>query len=400
MRKARSEIFPEYEMIGVSDYIQSLKEKIKRVADNDDHVFIQGPTGSGKEVIARNIHSNREEAQKHNFVGINCGEYQNQAPLFRSELFGTKRGAYTGAIDKLGLISSAKNGTLFLDEIEDLNPECQSILLRFLDEKKYRPVGEMKQSEQNVEKIKIIAATNKKLKNNANFRQDLYFRLAGQIIETEALKGKIGDIVCLINHFLSIFHKSKQFDPRARFLLYFYDFPGNVRELKNLMKLDYPDILDQIKNRAKDLEKLDENASENIRDALEFLEEDLSRLDDLGNYKQDHYHEEFGSIMQHGYSEKVTLEEKKRILKKRNNALIERDKKIVEKRLKFFEIAILAQNHNCSINEVAELLHITDRRLYPECNFLNHFRFKFPEEKLRYSIETPLDVFPEPVEDN
>jgi transcriptional regulator with PAS, ATPase and Fis domain len=237
----------DWELVGGSEHIVKLREKIidvaKRIQEKEFGVLIEGPTGTGKELIAKEIGwksgriikipvgEGKTEKEK-GFVPINCAGFA--AGFFEDGLFGHMRGAFTGAIQgKSGLIEEAGGGILFLDEIGDLSPENQGKILRFLEEKTYIPVGG---KEKQIDDIRIIAATNKDLWKEINagkFREDLYHRLSQYIIPTIPLKDRRVDIIFLLNHLIN---KIKlKIDPQAKALLYSYDFPGNVRELKNLL---------------------------------------------------------------------------------------------------------------------------------------------------------------------
>jgi len=221
------------DLIGASEHIQYLKSEIDYVASKiiklDMAVLITGPSGTGKELIAKAI----AERSKLKIVPINCGAIPPE--LFEPELFGHEKGAFTGATtNKKGLVEEAENGILFLDEIGDLALNHQAKFLRFLQDKTFYRVGENKP--RSVQNVKIIAATNKNLMaeiNGEKFREDLFYRLNHRVIQTIPLKERRVDIICLVNHFV---HETKvKIDPRVKLLFYSYDFPGNVRELESLI---------------------------------------------------------------------------------------------------------------------------------------------------------------------
>lgn len=212
----------QIELIGVSKHIQEVREDIKAVANKEVTVLIEGPTGSGKEVVANNIHFASGRA-KNKFVPVNCAKITRS--LFESEFFGYVKGAFTGAgKDKDGYIQAAEGGTLFLDEIGEIPQNVQAKLLRFIEDGMVVKVG----SNQAIKvDVRIIAATNRP----ERLRDDLKARLSGRVIRTKPLADRPEDIVCLVHHFLDSAGITKV-DARVKFLLYCYDFPTNVRELK------------------------------------------------------------------------------------------------------------------------------------------------------------------------
>jgi transcriptional regulator with PAS, ATPase and Fis domain len=216
---------------GVSKHIKKIHKQIEGAAKTTDTVLITGPTGTGKELIANNIHASSDRKNKPYEV-VNCGGLT--ATLFESEMFGHVIGAFTDAkANRKGKIASAESGTLFLDEIGNLQEQQQSVLLRFLQDKTYSPVGSDKTQKADV---RIICATNQDIhqdKANGKFRSDLYARLAQVVIETEPLKNRPEDVILLLKE------KNPKIDPRAKVLLYSYDWPGNVRDLENLVSKDY-----------------------------------------------------------------------------------------------------------------------------------------------------------------
>jgi two-component system response regulator PilR (NtrC family)/two-component system response regulator AtoC len=201
--------------------------------------LIQGESGTGKELVARALHFNSQR-QHHPFVAINCSALPEN--LLESELFGHKKGAFTGAVqDKVGLFEEATLGTIFLDEINSMPPLLQTKLLRVLQERQIRRVGDTKSSPINV---RVLAATNESLlekTKTGNFREDLYYRLAVIPIEMPALHERPEDIPLLVNHFLqkNAAHTNmepKKIDPKAMEVLSRYRWPGNVRELENAIE--------------------------------------------------------------------------------------------------------------------------------------------------------------------
>ncbi|HEV8674375.1 MAG TPA: sigma-54 dependent transcriptional regulator [Methylomirabilota bacterium] len=230
------------ELIGVSRPMVQLKETIARVAPTDAAVLVEGETGTGKELVAAAIHrlSPRSQAP---FIPVNCGAIP--ADLMESEFFGHVRGAFTGAVaDTLGLFRSAHGGTLFLDEVGELPPVLQVKLLRVLQEKEVRPVGSTRS---HAVDFRIIAATNRPLEqavSEGRFRQDLFYRLNVVRVEIPPLRDRREDIPVLLTHFLREFNERfgqdvREVTPQALAALQAYQFPGNVRELENLLERAY-----------------------------------------------------------------------------------------------------------------------------------------------------------------
>jgi two-component system response regulator HupR/HoxA len=224
------------EIVGSSPQLMRTLDLVERVVTTETTVLIIGETGTGKELIARAIHYNGPRADKP-FVSENCGAI---APdLLSSELFGHKRGAFTGAgEDRQGLFEVANGGTLFLDEIGDCPPELQTRLLRVLDQGEIRRVGDNKPIKVDV---RIIAATHHALEKDVEagvFRKDLYYRLSVFTIKPPPLRERVGDVAVLAQHVLERFVGARQkavrgFTAEALALLGAYSFPGNVRELEN-----------------------------------------------------------------------------------------------------------------------------------------------------------------------
>ncbi|NIO48122.1 MAG: AAA domain-containing protein [Candidatus Aminicenantes bacterium] len=209
---------------------------IDRVKDSDAPVFISGESGTGKELVAKAIHQNGTR-RNGRFVAVNCGAIPEF--LLESELFGHVKGAFSGAVkDKPGLIEEADGGTFFLDEIGDLSPHLQAKLLRVLQEKEIRRIGENKPRLINV---RFISATNKNIEKEierGNFREDLYYRLKIIAVELPPLRERREDLLFFLNHFLEKYcaemkRERAYFSPRALELLMNYFWPGNVRELQN-----------------------------------------------------------------------------------------------------------------------------------------------------------------------
>ncbi|MBU1097613.1 MAG: sigma-54 dependent transcriptional regulator [Bacteroidetes bacterium] len=231
------EMLEKKKIISVSEPMEKLKNNIQRLAESDISILISGPSGTGKELVANNIHY-RSKRKFENFVPINCGSIPPD--LIESELFGYEKGAFTGANNsKQGLFEMANNGTLFLDEIGELPLSAQVKLLRFLQEGEIEKIGRTKSIKVNV---RIIAATNKKLEDEiekGNFREDLYYRLNVVPVRIPLLNTRPDDIEVLFYHFISFysFDMGKpipEIENGILDALKNYDWPGNVRELKNV----------------------------------------------------------------------------------------------------------------------------------------------------------------------
>src|SRR3954463_13117603 len=226
-------------IIGTSRKMQHVYNLINKVADTDSTVLIVGESGTGKELVARGLHFNSNR-QHHPFVAINCSALPEN--LLESELFGHKKGSFTGAVqDKAGLFEEAELGTIFLDEVNSMAVSLQTKLLRVLQERQIRRVGDTKTTPINV---RLLAATNEGLQDKikgGNFREDLYYRLAVIPIEMPALRERLDDIPLLVSHFLQknaaqTGTEAKKIDPKAVDMLALYRWPGNVRELENAIE--------------------------------------------------------------------------------------------------------------------------------------------------------------------
>jgi len=226
------------QLIGSSKQMQDLFSLIRKVAPTDSTVLVYGESGTGKELVARAIHYNSKRRDKP-FEPINCAALPE--PLLESELFGHVKGAFTGAYaDKEGLFVAADKGTIFLDEIGAMSTAMQSKLLRVLQEREIKRVGETRQRKIDV---RVIAATNEKLGEKvkqAAFREDLYYRLSVIPIEIAPLREKKEDIPLLVRRFLDQLNKKagrdRKISPEAVNVLMRYDWPGNVRELENVIE--------------------------------------------------------------------------------------------------------------------------------------------------------------------
>ncbi|MGM0607467.1 MAG: sigma-54 interaction domain-containing protein [Candidatus Muiribacteriota bacterium] len=225
------------DLIGRSQNILNIKRLIKQAAQFELPVLISGESGTGKEIVSRLIH---QKSQKKNFVPLNCGALPKE--LVESELFGYKKGAFTGAFaNQKGKINEADGGTLFLDEIGELNFAFQPKFLRVIQEKQVSPIGSNKFVESN---FRLISATNKnieKLVEAGDFRKDLFYRINGLQIKIKPLRERKEDIALLLDYFLEIYNKKfnkniKAFNKKIKEKLSRYSWPGNVRELQSYVE--------------------------------------------------------------------------------------------------------------------------------------------------------------------
>jgi len=219
---------------GSSPLMHELREMIDKVARSQAPVHISGESGTGKELVARLIHDNGPRADAP-FVPVNCGAIP--AELMESEFFGHRKGSFTGAVsDKAGLLQSAESGTLFLDEIADLPLPMQVKLLRVIQEKTVRPVGA--QTEEKVD-VRILSATHRNLAKmvaDGEFREDLFYRINVIELHVPALRDRGDDVLLLAEHILNRLDETANLDEDARSALLGYAFPGNVRELENMLE--------------------------------------------------------------------------------------------------------------------------------------------------------------------
>jgi two-component system response regulator PilR (NtrC family) len=222
-------------LLGDSDVMQHLRDMIDKVARSQAPVHISGESGTGKELVARLIHDSGPRSDGP-FVPVNCGAIPSE--LMESEFFGHRKGSFTGAVnDKVGLVQCANSGTLFLDEIADLPLSMQVKLLRVIQEQTVRPVGASREESVN---IRILSATHKKLANlvaASEFREDLYYRINVIELHVPALRERGDDILLLAGRILEKLGSSADaLDEDARSALLSYSYPGNVRELENLLE--------------------------------------------------------------------------------------------------------------------------------------------------------------------
>ena len=231
----RKALQTQHEMIGQSDVIKILQEKLRRVAETDSRVYILGEPGSGKEMAAKFIHYSSGRATGP-FVAVNCAAIPEN--LFESELFGHEKGAFTGAVGRqIGKFEFANNGTLFLDEVGELRQNHQAKLLRAIEMSAIQRLGSSKDIRINV---RIIAASNKDLQQltrEGRFREDLYFRLNVIPVYVPPLRERLDDVPLLTRHFLDqLGYERLRVDSGGISVLSSHSWPGNVRELKNIIE--------------------------------------------------------------------------------------------------------------------------------------------------------------------
>lgn len=239
LRQSIEKLLESKKIIGESKPMLQLKENIEKYAKSDVNILINGPSGTGKELVAWNIHL-KSKRKYENFIPINCGSIPSE--LIESELFGFEKGSFTGANgSKAGLFEIANNGTIFLDEVAELPPSAQVKLLRVIQDGEIEKIGRTEKISVNV---RIIAATNKNLANEVNnnrFREDLYYRLNVVPIDIVPLKDRGDDIILLFDYFLEYFSNDMgipkpTYDEKAKEILLNYKWPGNVRELRNVVQ--------------------------------------------------------------------------------------------------------------------------------------------------------------------
>lgn len=234
-QRLRKKVDKKFDMVGESAALEQVREVIEKVAPTDARVLITGPNGSGKEIVANQIHQLSARSRQA-FIEVNCAAIPSE--LIESELFGHTKGSFTSAIkDRKGQFELADGGTLFLDEIGDMSLSAQAKVLRALQENCITPVGSGKSISVNV---RVLAATNKDLKAEiaaGRFREDLYHRLSVIVIEVPPLNDRRDDIPLLVEHFLGMLDGSaKRMTPEAMVHLQQMDWTGNVRQLRNVVE--------------------------------------------------------------------------------------------------------------------------------------------------------------------
>jgi two-component system, NtrC family, nitrogen regulation response regulator NtrX len=238
-RSLRRNLEKKWSMVGNSTKMEHLREQIKMAAASNGRVLILGESGSGKELVAHCLHENSQRAGRP-FVEVNCAAIPQE--LIESELFGHEKGSFTGAFEtKKGKFEQANTGTLFLDEIGDMSLQTQAKVLRVIETQEFQRVGGNKNIKVDV---RIISATNKELNEEVKkerFREDLYFRLNVVPIKVPPLRERPEDIPLLVEHFLEYFaaeygQQPKKITPEAIRILQKFSWPGNIRELKNVLE--------------------------------------------------------------------------------------------------------------------------------------------------------------------
>ncbi|MEK9829973.1 MAG: sigma-54 dependent transcriptional regulator, partial [Schleiferiaceae bacterium] len=234
--RLRKKVDKRFAMVGDSQALENVRAIVRKVAPTDARVLIMGPNGSGKEIVANQIHQ-LSARSKQSFIEVNCAAIPSE--LIESELFGHVKGSFTSAIkDRKGQFELADGGTLFLDEIGDMSLSAQAKVLRALQENQITPVGSGKSIPVNV---RVLAATNKNLKEEiaaGRFREDLFHRLSVIVIEVPPLNDRREDIPALVEHFLDQLADQglKTFSPGAMKHLEAMDWTGNVRQLRNVVE--------------------------------------------------------------------------------------------------------------------------------------------------------------------
>jgi len=372
----------EIEIIGASEHIEYVNRQIDIAAGDDRTVVIEGPTGTGKELIANNIHD-KSSRKTGDLIPVNCSAIPND--LFESELFGHEKGAFTGATDKKnGLVKQADQGTLFLDEIVELKQEHQSKLLRFLDDGSYKTVGSNKTLRSDA---RIIIATNKDLSAEVTagvFREDLYYRLNQFKIVTEPLANRPEDVICLVNHF----DPKAKADPKIKFLLYCTpEFAGNVRQLEALISNPLDVVVRELEKCLNSIDKNQKKTPQPLWKNGELKNRSSEGLAEIGR-KSKKYEEEVNHWRR--------LNDKTKSLREALSHVTINDPDIdFGKCVEAYEIITLYQNTKLSNTNITKVLHIRKAKLTPD-EFKNQFGFDFPDRDDRYNVISPIDAYPSP----
>lgn len=242
VEELKRQVYGKYvfeDIVGRSAAMQDVFNLLPILAESDTTTLIEGPSGTGKELVARAIH-NLSPRKDRRFVAVSCAALPDT--LLESELFGYKKGAFTDArVAKPGRLAAAEGGTLFLDEIGDISPAMQTRLLRVLQERTYEPLGSVEPVKADV---RVVAATNRdldQLVHEGKFREDLYYRIVVMRVTLPALRERREDILLLVDHFIGYFNRLRHRDimgisDDARATLLQHDYPGNVRELQNIVE--------------------------------------------------------------------------------------------------------------------------------------------------------------------
>ncbi|QHI72345.1 sigma-54 interaction domain-containing protein [Aminipila terrae] len=279
--KKNNTIYTLDDIITEDKTMLKIKEQITKVAKTDSSVLIYGKTGTGKELVAQAIHNLSDRCHKP-FISLNCAAIPST--LLESILFGTVKGSYTDATDRAGLFEHAEGGTLFLDEINSMDTAMQVKILKAIEDRYIRRVGDTKNI---IIDIRIISAINEnpdKLIETHGLREDLYYRLSTVFIELPVLKERKEDITVLINHYLSYYNdkmkiKVKEIQPQVLELFYKYDWPGNVRELRNVIESFYNNV-------AENGIITTENLSDKIKKSINKNNADENTFNDYKNHKE------------------------------------------------------------------------------------------------------------------